>query len=720
MTKYKLPAAVLGFLVLTGSVVASDKDSYLHFMNGLALERRGDYASALLEYKRTLLLDPQSIFVYKQALNLALHIGRVDDAEKWARFVVSADSATSDNWVLYGNVCWAKNDLEGARKAYEKAQAIDNNNAEAAYQLASLWSSRDPDKSIGYLKRFLELRPDEEADVRYQLAVLYNLKGDYEAMKENLLKAKEADSLYLQPRYMLANYYEMKNDTASALAEYQDLSSLENDNIDLFNHLGELYASPAVSNLPEAEKYFLKAYGLDKTNASACFWLSVISEQRRDFSGAAGFLETSRDLKENPSSVLRLSYYYTQSGRYTTAVKILEDSHKKWPDNREVSYFLALGYDDTRRTLQALEMLKGLIAGDTGYVEARMQYAVISEREGNIAEAEENFRLLLARDPANANILNYLGYSLADRGMKLAEAEVFISSAVKLEPDNAAYMDSLAWVYFRQGRIKEAVAQINKALKLVYDDVTLWEHTGEIYYSIGDYKNAWRAFKTSFALDRSTKRKATAEKIKDTQEKIDPKEAAALETDFMKGMLLQGREFSAFAKLYAKFKGKQVKLDAVAHFSPPEDFSLIVMGPLMAPLWKIKLSGSEVEMDAFSLKGLDEGAFSYWARLMAEEMRDYFSGAWLRGAEPDEPGWNLERLKNAQREVRLDKTLTYPESAEPARERKLEVRLGDYFLGNLFLIPKTLEFKVPFFSLKLVLDKNQLNLKDVNRFQLPR
>ncbi|MCX5784783.1 MAG: tetratricopeptide repeat protein [Elusimicrobia bacterium] len=720
MIKNKLLAAVFCFFCAFGAAHSSDKDSYLHFMNGLALERKGNYDSALQEYKRTLLLDPQSIFVYKQALNLALHIGRVDDAEKWAMFVVNADSATADNWVLYGNVCWAKNDLDGARKAYEKAQEIDKDNAEAPYQLASLWSSKDPDKSISFLKRFLELKPDEEADVRYQLAVLYNLKGDYEAMKENLLKSKEVDSLYLQPRYMLANYYEMKSDTSSALAEYLDLVSLENNNLDLFNHLGELYASPAVSNLPEAEKYFLKAYGLDKTNASACFWLSVISEQRRDFAAASGYLETSRDLKDNPSSVLRLSYYYTQSGRYATAVKMLEDAHKRWPDNKEVTYFFALGCDDTHNTPKALELLKGLIAGDTDYPEARMQYAVINEREGNMAEAEESFRFLIKKDPANANILNYLGYSLADRSLKLAEAEVLVSSAVKIEPNNGAYLDSLAWVYFRQGRNPEALAQINSALKLVYDDATLWEHAGEIYASTGDYKNAWRAFKTSFALDRSEKRKATADEIKDMQKKIDPKEAAALETELMKGLLLQGREFSAFAKLYAKFKGKQVKLDAVVHFSPPDDFSLIVMGPLMAPLWKIKLSGSEIEMDEFSLKGLDEDAFKYWAPLMAEEMRGYFSGAWLDEAAPDEPGWDLERLKNAQREVRLDKTLTYPESSEPANESKLTVKLGDYFLGNLFLIPQTFEFKMPFFSLKLALDKSQLNLKDYNRLQLPQ
>jgi len=713
-------AALLGIMLFSGSALASDKDSYLHFMNGVSLERRGNYDSALQEYKRALMLEPRSVFVYKQALNLALHIGRVEDAEKWARFVVSEDSATAENWVLYGNVCWAKNDLEGARGAFEKALSVDKENAEATYQLASLWSSRDPDKSIAYLKRFLVLRPDEEADVRYQLAVLYNLKSDYKAMKESLLKAKEADSFYPQPRYMLANYYEMINDTASALAEYQDLASMESGNLELFNHIGELYASSAVSNMPEAEKYFLKAYALDKTNPSSCFWLSVISEQRRDFAGAAGFMETSRDLKENPSSVLRLSYYYTQSGRYETAVKMLEDAHKKWPENRELSYFLALGYDDTRRTPKALELLKGLIAADTGYAEARVQYAVISEREGDMAAAEENFRFLLAKDPSNANILNYLGYSLADRGLKLAEAEVLISSAVKLAPDNSAYLDSLAWVYFRQGRSTEAVAQIDSALKLVYDDAVVWEHAGEIYGAVGDYKNSWRAFKISFLLDRSPKRRDTAERIKEAQKKIPPVEAPGLETGFLNDALLQGREFSSFAKLYAKFKGKSVKLDAVVHFSPPEDFSLIVMGPLMAPLWKIKLSGSEVEMDVFSLKGLDEAAFSYWARLMAEEMRDYFSGAWLTGAAPDRPGWDRERLKSAQREIRLDKELGCPESASPERESKLELALGDYFLANLFLIPRTFEFKIPFFSVRLELDKSQINLKEFNRFQLKK
>ena len=160
--KILLPALLLSAFG-PAAYAAADKEAYLHFMNGMVQERKGNYDSAMQEYKRTLLLDPQSVFVYKQALNLALHIGKVDEAAEWADFVVKADSATADNWVLYGNVRWAKGDLDGAAAAYEKATGLDPADHEAFYQLASLWSSRNPEKAIGYLQKYLELRPEDAA-----------------------------------------------------------------------------------------------------------------------------------------------------------------------------------------------------------------------------------------------------------------------------------------------------------------------------------------------------------------------------------------------------------------------------------------------------------------------------------------------------------------------------------------------------------------------------
>ena len=691
---------------------ASDKASYLHFMNGMLLERKGSYDSALQEYKTTLMLDPQSVFVYKQAMNLALHIGKVGEAEEWANYVVKADSASAENWVLYGNVQWAKGDVEAAAAAFEKASALDKENTEAVYQLASLWSAKNPDKAIEYLKRYLVLKPDEAPDVNYQLALLYNVKNDLETMKVHLLKAKEADSMYTQPRYMLANYYEVKNDTAAALGEYLDLLSLERNNTELLNHIGELYAAPASLNLEEAEKYFAKSYGLDKTNPVACFWLSVISEQRRDFTAASGYLETSKDLKENPGTVLRLSYYYTQSGRYDKAISLLEDGHKKWPEDTEISYFLALGYDDTHKNSKSVELFKSILDKKPDYVEARLQYAVISEREGDMAAAEENFRYLLVKDPNNANILNYLGYALADRGLKLAEAEDLISRAVKTSPSNGAYLDSLAWVHFKRGKYPAALEEIKSALKLISDDSTLWGHAGDIYAASLDWKGAWRAYSISALLENPDKRKAVQAKIKNARKQIPDAEASGLTSAFLQSFNLNGKDFSAFAKVYASFRGKKVKLDGVLRFSAPDSFAFTLVGPLMAPMWKIKIEGNQVEMDAASLKDIDEETFSYWAALMGTEFKDYLSGAFLAGARL-ENGWDSDQLLSGVRKVRLDEAGNV-RALSPLKEKKLEVRFGDYFLKNLYLIPGVMEFKIPFFSLKVVLDKSQINLKEFN------
>ncbi len=709
----KIVPAILLFLTfgLTGAR-ASDKSSYIHFMSGLVLERKGSYDQAMQEYKTTMLLDPESVFVYKQALNLALHIGKVGEAAEWADFVVKSDSASAENWVLYGNVQWAKDDLEAARTAFEKASALDGENTESLYQLASLWSSKNPDKAIEYLKQYLVLKPDESPEVDYQLALLYNVKNDLESMKKYLLLAKGADSMYVQPRYMLANYYEVKNDTAAALSEYLGLLDLEGKSAELLDHIGEVYSSPAVADLAAAEKYFDMAYALDKTDTAACFWLSVISEQRRDFAASAGYLETSKDLKENAGTALRLGYYYTQSGHYEKAITLLESAHKKWPDNLEVAYFLALGYDDTHRTPKAVELLKAILAKTPDYSEARLQYAVISERDGNMPSAEENFRYLLVKDPDNANILNYLGYALADRGLKLTEAEAFIAKAVKADPANGAYRDSIAWVHYKQGNYQAAHKEIGDALKIINDDPILWGHAGDVFAAESDWQAAWRAYSIAFTLERPDKRKVIQDKIKSVRTRIPDAEASALTVDFLKTFGIGGREFSAFAKVYASFKGKKVKLDGVLRFSPPDNFAFTLVGPLMAPMWKIKIDGAAVEMDEASFKGVDEETFGYWATLMATELKDYRSGGYLSGASL-EGGWASDTLSGDSRKIYLGEDLGV-EKFVPLKEKRLEVRFSDYFMKDLYLIPATMEFKIPFFTLKVALDKSQINLKEPN------
>jgi Flp pilus assembly protein TadD len=115
------------------------------------------------------------------------------------------------------------------------------------------------------------------------------------------------------------------------------------------------------------------------------------------------------------------------------------------------------------------------------------------------------------RKPENASALNYLGYMLADRNIRLPEAQQMVSKALELDPENAAYLDSLGWVYYRQGKLEEAETYLLRAIEKYSKDATVHDHLGDVYLKRGKVKEAvaqWqRALQeaeTASASDRET------------------------------------------------------------------------------------------------------------------------------------------------------------------------------------------------------------------------
>lgn len=104
--------------------------------------------------------------------------------------------------------------------------------------------------------------------------------------------------------------------------------------------------------------------------------------------------------------------------------------------------------------------------------------------------AEADFRAALAINPDHPQVLNYLGYSLVERGEKLEEALDMIERAVAGEPQNGAIVDSLGWVYYRLGRLDEAVVQLERAAALEPVDPVINDHLGDAYWAVGRTREA--------------------------------------------------------------------------------------------------------------------------------------------------------------------------------------------------------------------------------------
>jgi len=93
--------------------------------------------------------------------------------------------------------------------------------------------------------------------------------------------------------------------------------------------------------------------------------------------------------------------------------------------------------------------------------------------------------------------MNYLGYMLADRNVRLQEAHDLIQKALDQEPNNGAYLDSMGWVYFRQNRLPEAEQSLRRALQTMSTDPTVHDHLGDVYFHEGKTREAIAQWQTS-------------------------------------------------------------------------------------------------------------------------------------------------------------------------------------------------------------------------------
>ncbi|HPD90877.1 MAG: tetratricopeptide repeat protein [Rhodobacter sp.] len=121
--------------------------------------------------------------------------------------------------------------------------------------------------------------------------------------------------------------------------------------------------------------------------------------------------------------------------------------------------------------------------------------AVAYSRTDDWAAAESDFRAALAVEPDQPTVLNYLGYSLIERGEKLVEALDMIRRAVAAEPDSGYIVDSLAWAQFRLGHYEDAVPNMERAVELQPTDAILNDHLGDVYWAVGRHREArfqWR------------------------------------------------------------------------------------------------------------------------------------------------------------------------------------------------------------------------------------
>ena len=201
------------------------------------------------------------------------------------------------------------------------------------------------------------------------------------------------------------------------------------------------------------------------------------------------------------NSQIRAGIILKKEGKISEAINLIKEVIKKKNDQVPLYLFLSSLYEDSKDSVAAENILNEGVKIAPKEIDLHYALGVIYEKTNRLSESVKEMEMVLAIDPDNAEALNFIGYSYADRGMNLEEAEKMIVKALKIKPDNGYLIDSLGWVHFKKNQLNSAVKYLKQALELLPDDVNVIEHMGDVCVKLNKTKEAQEMYNRALKID---------------------------------------------------------------------------------------------------------------------------------------------------------------------------------------------------------------------------
>jgi tetratricopeptide (TPR) repeat protein len=363
------------------------------------------------------------------------------------------------------------------------------------------------DEALKIFQDVLKVDP-QDANSYLRLGQIYRQKRQFSKARDNFRKAQALAPDSPRITYNLAMVEEMDGAPEEAIRLLKKLiddtskpdgmsyTAGEKQNRAVFlERLGFLYRT--LERYPESETVFRQMIAMDPENASRVeIQVIDVLRQAREYQKAKQEADTAvKKYPEDRSLRMARAELLADLGSVDPSVKELKemlqakssgDPEKDDEDRREVYLNLTQIYEHAKRFDEAIDAVKQAEKLSKDKSQKEFVYYLwggVYERNKQVDLAEKLFRQALEQNPESAMTLNYLGYMLADNGVRLDEAVKLINKALELDPQNPAYMDSLGWAYFKQKRYDLAEKYLLQAVQRSARDATIKTHLADLYFS---------------------------------------------------------------------------------------------------------------------------------------------------------------------------------------------------------------------------------------------
>jgi tetratricopeptide (TPR) repeat protein len=474
----------------------TDSDAQLWLARLYRLQNEQEKAETVL--RALLAREPANENGVEQLTQLLLDEGKSEEAVTSLHAILQR-APTPRLWELLGDAYNQIHDLPNAEQAYRKASESQPGDLNHHKELAqTLLAEEKFPEALEQYQSLVEMDADD-ADNYLRLAEIYRQMKQLDKAEQNILLAKQRAPNNLEVVYYEATIYEDQgriDDSIRVLSEAVTAVKSESEFAPsrrrtlaiLYQQLGQLYRE--ASNYTAAVNTFEEMLRLGSEEDRRARILIVDTyRDARDIAKALDAAHKAVDAYPKDHSIritqALLLGENAQADQAVTQLRALLDGSTA---DFEVQLDIAQVYEESKRwadaesAIHAAEKLQQDSQGKemTGFL-----MGAIFERQKKFDQAESEFRKVLELNPRNASTLNYYGYMLADRGVRLDEATALIKRALVEEPASAAYKDSLGWAFYKQDKLPEAEDLLRQALEHESHDPTILSHLGDIYAKMG-------------------------------------------------------------------------------------------------------------------------------------------------------------------------------------------------------------------------------------------
>ena len=421
-------------------------------------------AAALAELKRVVELAPNPGQGYLQAVRLLTRLSDAQERVDVMRELVATAPNDADAQFALATLAAAADDVETAKTHAARAAELRSGwNKPRMLLIRLLLGEERHDEALAALDEFLKEEPDDDDLIKLR-AQFYIDEQEYEqalTLFDRILDAGPGQPDVLFAAAVLALQVEETDRARDYLAQLRRTGKRSDDTAFLLGQVEEV-----AGNLDQALDWYAKVHGENQTNAE-----------------------------------VRIAGIHADQGDMEQAREIFRQLRVQYPDEATTLYLIEgemLREHDLSE--QALDVYTTALRADPDNADLLYARAMLAVGMDRVDLLEQDLRHILIEDPDHADALNALGYTLADRTDRLAEAYRFIQRALQLRPDEPAILDSMGWVLYRMGQADAAEPYLRKALEENFD-AEIAAHLGEVLWELGRQDEARKVWQRALDED---------------------------------------------------------------------------------------------------------------------------------------------------------------------------------------------------------------------------